>query len=335
MDFLRKLLWPFSLLYGGVVAICNWMYDRGWLESKRYDIPIICVGNLSTGGTGKSPMTEYLVRLLLDKCKIAVLSRGYKRKSKGFREVQVQSSVAEVGDEPLQIKRKFPQITVAVAEVRQTGIEKLREKSSVILMDDAYQHRKVVASLYILLTSYDKLYVDDCLLPAGNLREPKAGAGRADIIVVTKCPPHIEEAAMRSIRERLHPKANQEIYFSKISYAAEIVHDAEKMPLSYLKNRRFLLVTGIANPRPLVAFLRSQNLTFDQRSFPDHHNFTASQIEELKTHPLILTTEKDYMRLGLLTGMTEIYYLPIQTEFVGNDERGFIKRVEKMLAEVQ
>src|SRR5690606_12215617 len=216
MKLLRKILFPFSLLYGGITAQRNWFYDIGLLISKAYDFPVICVGNLSTGGTGKSPMIEFLISFLKDEHKIAVLSRGYKRKTTGFREVLKTSMVEEVGDEPLQFKQKFPEVTVAVCEDRQTGIEKLQKTAEVILLDDAFQHRKVKASLNILLTSFDKLYSNDCMLPAGNLREPKFGAKRADIIVVTKCPENIENTKMEAIKRRLKPKPHQEIYFSKI-----------------------------------------------------------------------------------------------------------------------
>ncbi len=328
MNFLRKLLFPFSLLYGGITALRNFLYNKGLLKSKSYNLPLICVGNLSTGGTGKSPMIEFLVSFLKNNHKIAVLSRGYKRKTTGFREVLKTSMVEEVGDEPLQFKQKFPEVTVAVCEDRQTGIEKLQKTAEVILLDDAFQHRKVKASLNILLTSFDKLYSNDCMLPAGNLREPKFGAKRADIIVVTKCPENIENSKMQAIKRRLKPKPHQEIYFSKIGYSANIKNASELKPLDYLKDREFLLVTGIANPQPFVDFLKSKGLKFQEKSFSDHHNFTISEIAELKKHPLILTTEKDFMRLQGLAKETEIYFLPIQTIILNDAEVAFKKRIE-------
>lgn len=323
MNVLRKLLFPFSLLYGGITALRNLLYDKGLLKSKAYNFPIICVGNLSTGGTGKSPMIELLVSFLKDDYKIAVLSRGYKRKTTGFREVLLNNSVEEVGDEPLQFKQKFPEITVAVCEDRQSGIERLHEAAEVILLDDAFQHRKVKASLNILLTSFDKLYSNDCMLPAGNLREPKYGAQRAQIIVVTKCPDDIEASKMEAIKRELKPKPYQEVYFSKIGYSGRIKNIADSKPLVFLKDKKFLLVTGIANPKPLVEHLKNKGLDFETRSFPDHHNFSATEIQQLEKHELILTTEKDFMRLQALADKTELYFLAIKTVILNDTEGDF------------
>jgi tetraacyldisaccharide 4'-kinase len=197
------------------------------------------------------------------------------------------------------------------------------------LLDDAFQHRKVNASLNILLTSFDKLYSDDCMLPAGNLREPKFGAKRADIIVVTKCPENCTDAKMQQIKQKLKPKSGQEIYFSKIGYGSEIKNETESRPLSYLKSQSFLLVTGIANPKPLIGFLRNEGLEFEEKSFPDHHNFTVSQIVALKKHRLILTTEKDFMRLQPIANTTEIYYLPIKAVILNEAESSFKSRIEQ------
>lgn len=329
MNFLRKLLFPFSLLYGGITALRNFLYNKGLLKSKMYNFPVICVGNLSTGGTGKSPMIELLVSFLKDEYKIAVLSRGYKRKTTGYREVLATNLVEEVGDEPLQFKKKYPEITVAVSEDRQTGIEKLKNVADIVLLDDAFQHRKVKASLNILLTSFDKLYSNDCMLPTGNLREPKFGAKRADVIVVTKCPENCSDSKIEKIKQKLKPKVHQEIYFSKIGYSSEIKNEKQTIALSYLKNQKFLLVTGIANPKPLVDFLKNKGLNFEEKTFPDHHNFTTSEIEGLKKHPLILTTEKDFMRLQQITNATEIYYLPIKTVILNDGETSFKKRIER------
>ena len=294
-------------------------------------MPIICVGNLSTGGTGKSPMIEFLVSFLEKDHKIAVLSRGYKRKTSGYREVLETSTVEEVGDEPLQFKMKFPEITVAVSEDRQTGIERIGTTSEIILLDDAFQHRKVKASLNILLTSFDDLYVNDFVLPAGNLREPRCGAKRADVIVVTKCPENIENSKMEAITKKLRPSHNQEIYFSKIAYNSEIRNGFDHKQLEYLTGKEFILVAGIANPKPLIDFLKNKGLKFGTKLFPDHHNFTTSEILELKNHPLILTTEKDFMRLQPIVNDTEIYYLPITTVILNNAETAFKERIEKEL----
>lgn len=327
MNFLRKLLFPFSMLYGGITALRNLLYDKGLLKSKSYNFPVICVGNLSTGGTGKSPMIELLVSFLKNDYKIAVLSRGYKRKTSGFREVLINSNVEDVGDEPLQFKHKFPEITVAVCEDRQTGIEKLHKAAEVILLDDAFQHRKINASFNILLTSFDSLYINDCMLPAGNLREPKFGAKRAHIIVVTKCPDDINASKMQEIKLKLRLKPSQEIYFSRIGYSSQIMNDLESKPLEYLLNKKFFLVTGIANPKPLVNFLGDKGFQFETKSFPDHHNFSNSEMEQLEKHNLILTTEKDFMRLQSLANKIEIYFLPIKTVILNDKESHFRSKI--------
>lgn len=327
MKLFRKLLFPFALIYGAITMLRNFLYDQGWLKSKSYNLPVICVGNLSTGGTGKSPMIELLVSYLMDNYNIAVLSRGYKRKTKGFKEVLIASSVEEVGDEPSQFKHKFPQIKVAVCEDRQEGIEKLQETAEIVLLDDAFQHRKVRASLYILLTPFNDLYINDCVLPAGNLREPRFGATRANIIVVTKCPDNMDLSKMESIRRQLKPKSIQQVYFSKIGYSSTIMNEKVTRPLTYLKNQRFLLVTGIAKPEPLITYLQSEEMDFEIKSFPDHHNFSKSELEQLATYELILTTEKDYTRLRTLNDRMEIYYLPIQTVILDDTNSNFKKRI--------
>ena len=278
-------------------------------------------------------MVELLVSFLKDKNEVAVLSRGYKRKTTGFREVLPNSSVEDVGDEPLQFKRKFPEITVAVCEDRQTGIEKLRKTAAVILLDDAFQHRKVKASLNILLTPFNDLYVDDFMMPSGNLREPKWGANRADIIVVTKCPENLEASKIEAIIQEIKPKPYQEIYFSKIGYSSEIKNNSETKPIEYLMGKEFLLVTGIANPKPLIEFLKKKGLKFEEKSFPDHHNFSATEINSLKKNELILTTEKDFMRLKAHENENEMYYLPIETIILNNGEAAFKKSIEKEVSQ--
>lgn len=333
MKRLRLLLLPFSIIYATITDIRNSLYDRGIFTSKSYNIPVICVGNLSTGGTGKSPMIEYLISYFKDDYSLAVLSRGYKRKSKGYFEVSENSNVSEVGDEPLQFKKKFPNVKVAVCEERTTGIDMLKISAEVILLDDAFQHRKVTASLNIILTPYEDLYVNDFLLPAGNLRESQSGAKRAQIIVVTKCPNDLQASQINTIRKQLKPTAYQQVYFTKIGYSSEIKGQNEAKPLEYLKNKKFMLVTGIANPAPLIEFLEDQGLNFEQRTFPDHHNFSDAQISALKENNLILTTEKDFMRLSSESGFNELFYLPIQTVFLEGAENDFQKRIELAIAQ--
>lgn len=319
----RKLLYPFSLLYGGVMLLRNKLYDREIFSSEEYKLPVIAVGNLSVGGTGKSPMVEYLISLLKENFRVATLSRGYKRSSSGFLLLTGNESAAEAGDEPLQFKNKFPEVMVAVDESRRHGIGELLNHPSppeAIILDDAFQHRKVTAGLYILLTPYGDLYVDDLVLPAGNLREPKSGAERADIIVVTKCPQKLNEDEQEKIRQRLESKQGQQVFFSRIAYSDRIYGKDSFLPLQDLKKRKFTLVTGIANPKPLVNYLKAHHLKFEHKAFPDHHNFTSRELEDLKSKEMILTTEKDYMRLKKDVPSDSLFYLPITTKIIGREK---------------
>jgi tetraacyldisaccharide 4'-kinase len=326
MNF-RKILFPFSILYDGVTTLRNYVYDKGWKESSEYEIPVISVGNLSVGGTGKSPMVELLISFLKEDYKIAVLSRGYKRKTSGFLEVLEVSTTEEVGDEPLQFKHKFPEVTVAVCANRREGIEKLKQKAEVIILDDAFQHRKVKPTLNILLTPFSNLFLDDLVLPAGNLRESKKGMERADIIVITKIPDGTAYATLQKIQFRMKLKEHQSIYFSKITYDTSIHGMSESLPLDYLKDKPFTLVTGIANPKPLVDFLYEENFNFTHKKFPDHHHFSNFEIENLQKEELILTTEKDYKRLSNRFQKRALYYLPITTTFLHKEEGAFEREV--------
>lgn len=331
MKFLRKLLFPFSLIYGAITFVRNLLFDIGWLKSHSFDLPVVCVGNLSTGGTGKSPMIEFLIQELKDRYKLGVVSRGYKRKTKGYWEVFVNQSAFEVGDEPLQIKRKFPEVTVAVSEKRKIGIEKIKSRTDLILLDDAFQHRSVTPSFSILLTSYGNLYVNDWILPAGDLRESRTGARRANMVVITKCPEDLSKEKMERIRKKLRLKEYQRCYFSMISYADEIKTEHGSMPLEHLKDKDFTLVTGIAKPKPLVKYLENKNLRFVHKSFSDHHQFTPGEIQDLDKNKRILTTEKDFMRLQPFIRKAELYYLPISISFLDNQSHSFIDTVEAHL----
>lgn len=326
MQILRKILFPFAILYGGIVSLRNYFYDKGWFESRSYDLPVICIGNLSTGGTGKSPMTQYLMSFLLSDYKVATLSRGYKRKTSGYREVGIDSTAIEVGDEPLQFKKNFPKALVAVAESRFDGIEKLKNRADVILLDDAFQHRKVQPSTSLLLTPFDDLYSDDYMLPTGNLREPRSGADRANIIMVTKCPDTVPYAMLQEVQFKLKLQPGQEIFFSKIGYDEFIYGVSETLPLNYLLDKNFTLVTGIANPKPLIEFLTKRHLTFEHERFADHHDFSSSEVNTLKTKEIILTTEKDFMRLQPKLGKYALYYLPIKT-IILNDREDYFKKL--------
>ena len=318
MLFLRKILYPFSIIYDIVTSVRNFFFDKGIFKSKSYDLPVLAVGNLCVGGTGKSPMIEYLIRLLKDDFRIATLSRGYRRKSDGFVLGNSTSTADDLGDEPMQFHQKFPDIKVAVDGDRQNGISQLLQQVNpdAILLDDAFQHRKVTAGFYILLTKYDSLFVDDLILPAGNLRESKRGAQRATIIIVTKCPEKLSSEEQAKIRKKLNPSSSQRVFFTCISYANEVSGNEESKLLTALKNIQFTLVTGIANPRPLVNHLDSLALNFEHISYKDHHNFSEKELNELSKKQLIITTEKDYMRLK--NSLTNVYCLPIVTEFLSD-----------------
>lgn len=329
MRMLRKLLFPFSLLYAGVMYLRNKMYDLGIFSSRSFDFPVICVGNLSVGGTGKTPMIEYLVSLLKEDFRLAVLSRGYRREFKGFFLLIGTETAKQVGDEPLQFKSKFPEVSVAVDEKRLHGIEELRKIEpgpQVILLDDAFQHRKVKAGLNILLTPYKDLYSEDQVLPAGNLRESRAGAGRAQIVVVTKCPLNLDLQEKMYIRKRLRLEEGQQLYFSGISYGEEVFNGASSRDLRSLKEKKFSLVSGIANPAPLVDYLRAEGLQFDHLDFPDHHNFTEGELRQISTLPFVLTTEKDFMRLKGSLSKENLFYLPMRMKFLSPEESSGFER---------
>lgn len=300
----------------------NLSYKRGILKSHTFPVPIICVGNLSVGGTGKTPMIEYLLRLLMPSHRTATLSRGYGRKSSGYLLLSPDDLAEKVGDEPLQFKKKFAEAIVAVDENRQRGISNLlaSHNPEVILLDDAFQHRKVTPGFNILLTSYDKIYPDDTLLPSGTLREPVKGAARADIIVVTKCPPELNEKEQELIRLKIEPKEYQSLYFSSIEYSDQIFSKSKAVDIGYLQEKEFCLVTGIAKPAPLVNFLQLKGLDFEHLQFADHHIFTSAEIEKISKKPLVLTTEKDFMRLQHTVKHDRLYYIPIQMNFLKGAE---------------
>lgn len=331
LQLLRKIAFPISLLYALVVYVRNFLFDVGVFSSKLYKTPTICVGNLSVGGTGKTPMTEYLLRILGDR-NTAVLSRGYKRKSEGFFLANAQSSVLDLGDEPYQIHQKFPEVTVAVDADRRNGIEKLESMfdPEVIVLDDAFQHRKVKPSFSILLTTYHNLYVDDWYLPTGSLRDAKKEAKRADLIIVTKCPEGLREDERHAITARLKPNKHQNVLFASLQYNNFVTDGGkEKMPLVQLKNKQVALVTGIASPGPLVEYLKSVGLEFEHFEFGDHHHFTDKEIEQFKGYEMVLTTEKDFVRLKGRVG--NLHFLEIAHSFSRKDETVLKSAVEGLL----
>ncbi len=332
MSILRKILFPFSLLYGLIIWLRNIFYDAGILKSRSFSIPVICVGNLSVGGTGKTPMIEYLLRFLLPLYGTATLSRGYGRTTKGYILLAGEEPASRVGDEPLQFKLKFPGAFIAVDENRQRGISNLLSQVSpeVVLLDDAFQHRKVKAGLNILLTSYENIYYKDFMLPTGDLREPATGANRAQIIVVTKCPSGLSAEEQGRIRERLQLRTYQNLYFSYIDYAGYLMNDKGNFPLKHLTGMQTGLVTGIANPKPFSDYLGQQGVSFKHLNFPDHHNFTEKDLSRFKNFEVILTTEKDYMRLKDLLEHSQLYYIPIESKFI-NKEADFKKQIHQYI----
>lgn len=332
VKFYRKLVFPFVPVYYLATYVRNKLYDIGIKKSKSYDFPVICAGNLSVGGTGKTPMIEYLIYLLKDDYNIATLSRGYKRKSKGFQIGNESASVEILGDEPFQYYTKFNNdIQVAVDSDRVQGIKSLRELKNIpqiILLDDAFQHRRVKAGFNILLTTYDNLYTDDFLLPSGNLRESHAGAKRADAIVITKCPMALNEIEKGKIINKINPQKHQAVFFSRINYAETVKSMREEVDLSDINN--FTLVTGIANATPLVEYLKSKNLKFEHLNYQDHYRFTSNDIEKLSQHKMIITTEKDFMRLQNFNAIQDIlYYLPIKVQL--NESEKFNKLIKQFV----
>lgn len=322
MKVLRFLLFPFGILFWIITSIRNFLYDKGIFTSYIAPVPVIAVGNLSTGGTGKSPQTEYLIRLLSDKYRIAVLSRGYKRKSKGFVLADENTKVEDLGDEPFQFFTKFKNILVAVDANRTNGIRQLLQLETppeVILLDDAYQHRKVKATTYILLTAYSDLYSDDFILPVGSLREAKSGAKRADFVIVTKCPANLSETEKKHIQKKLLLKHNQNLFFTRISYENRVFSSESELNISEIKQKSKVVLAGIAKPEPFFSFLKNENDVL--LKYPDHHNFSDEEINSVKRKAngkLIITTEKDYVRIKDKFDSNQLFYLPIKTEFLNN-----------------
>lgn len=321
MNFLRKILFPLAFLYWLITFIRNWFYDKGIFKSYSFNIPIIAVGNLSVGGTGKTPQIEYLIRLLSDKYKVAVLSRGYKRTSEGFILADENATASSIGDEPFQFFSKFPNIQVAVDANRKNGIENLLQlsnKPDVILLDDAFQHRKVKAGFYILLSAYDDLFCDDFILPFGNLREPSSGKKRADMIIVTKCPNDLSELAQQKIREKL--KVKQPVFFTTIQYDDYVFGNDSQLLVSEIQSESKVLVAGIAKPKLFFDFLQSEK--DDTLVFPDHHHFSRQDCEQILAKAngrKIITTEKDFVRLNGLLPKSQLFYLPIKSTFLNEN----------------
>jgi tetraacyldisaccharide 4'-kinase len=325
----RWLLFPFSLLYGSVIVIRNWLYDAGAFKSKAFGIPVISVGNLEVGGAGKSPMTEYLIRLFKDDYKVATLSRGYGRKTKDFLIATPSATASETGDEPAQFKRKFPGITVAVCEDRVKGINELKHSNNLVILDDAYQHRAVKPGFSVLLFDYGKIKEPHLLLPAGDLREPMSGRWRADVLIVSKCPGDISIEEQGKIAVTLDPLPYQYLFFTTIAYQPlQDIYGGKSITIIDEDTTVFLL-TGIANPAPLVSHIKNQTPKLIHHSYPDHHRFSLKNISKLAAEfsactaqkKLIVTTEKDAQRLlehdlQALVKTLPVLVIPIATKFL-------------------
>ncbi|MEO7445925.1 MAG: tetraacyldisaccharide 4'-kinase [Ferruginibacter sp.] len=336
----RYLLFPLSMIYGAIIWVRNWLYDKNILRSSSFNFPIINIGNLAIGGTGKTPMTEYLVELLLPAYKVAILSRGYKRKTQGYALATDTATALEIGDEPMQFHKKFPGIPVAVGEERVVAIPQLlhdRPETEVILLDDAFQHRQVRAGLNILLTECQNLFTRDFIMPAGDLRDVASSSKRADIIIVTKCKDNLSAASQAKISHELNPKDRQQVFFTEMEYGTP--YSLENGDPYYMTGvTDVLLVCGIANPRPLQDYLTSHVHSFDMLRFADHHIFKIDDLKSIKTHyarmddknAIIITTEKDAVRLEKYSQELEglpIYILPIRHKFLFNEAEAFASAI--------
>ncbi len=323
--------------YAWITAARNKAFDTGRLESRAFGLPIICIGNISVGGTGKTPHTEYIIRLLKDEHNLAVLSRGYGRKSKGYIKADDTTPMPVIGDEPFQIKKKFPDITVAVCERRVAGVSNLlKEKNApaVVLLDDAYQHRHIKAGLYILLVDSNRPIWNDALLPFGRLRESDKGAARADIVVITKCNKEITAAQMEHCKTSLRTKPGTPVFFSTVEYGTPYPLFPDTAPRK-LDADNILLLTGIAKPEPLKKEVEKSGSAVTLMQYADHHNFTAGDIEDIAARfakltgqKAILTTEKDATRLRDIDNLPQIikesiYAIPIEVKILNNEEKMF------------
>lgn len=336
MKWLRWLLLPFAVLYYVITSFRNWLYDKNIFKSTSFDFPIISVGNLSVGGTGKTPHIEYLIRLLQNQYQIATLSRGYKRRTTGFLLANDTATAQTIGDEPMQLYQKFNEsITVAVGESRVIAVPNIlleRPKTEVILLDDAFQHRAIAAGLAILLTSYDNLFTQDYIMPIGRLRESRKGSQRANLIIVTKCPTSIETKEKEQIVQAIQPLSHQTVLFSYLQYKSIYNWQNPLETKELTKKMSALLVCGIARTATLENYLTSQLSTVDTLFFGDHHYFTEKDIQNIQerfqqlkgANKVLITTEKDAVRLAefkdlIIEKSLPIYCLPIEVSFSEKD----------------
>ncbi len=348
---LKVLLYPVSLLYGLIVSIRNKLYDFKIFKSKEFDIPVISIGNITVGGTGKTPHTEYLIKLLKENYRVAELSRGYKRKTQGFKIVETTSTVDEVGDEPLQMKRKYPSVTVSVCENRVIGVEQLMDMKpvpDVVILDDAFQHRRITPGINILLIDYNKPIKDDYLLPLGKLRESKLQARRANIIIITKCPNEITPITRRIMAKDVRLYPYQDLYFTTMVYGQLCPVYPEAKPMDLFNDPRYmdiLTVAGVAAPEYVIRHISQITSEVDSIIYPDHYNYTNEDIRKIMLrfdqlkNPLkiIVTTEKDTVRLRQLELPIEmrrvLYYLPVQVKFLDREGKQFDKKILDFVGE--
>lgn len=328
MPFFRPLLWPISLIYQLVVYVRNALYDWGWLKSYRPSVNSLVVGNLSVGGSGKTPMIEFILRYCISDHRVAVISRGYKRKSKGFRRLSESDTALSVGDEPLQLYQQFKsQVTVAVDTDRLNAIEQLlkSEDLEAAILDDAFQHRRIRASLNLLLTTYQRPFYADHYLPLGRLRDHKNQLNRADFVLVTKCPQQLGRAEAEAIRVRINRRSSKEVFFACSRYSEQFL---SQLPL--LVNQRIALITGLADAHQLRDDLLGLGLTFDFFEKPDHHHYTDSDLGALKGYAYVLTTSKDEVKLAPLWKdyLPQRVLVEVEHQLLFDAHTQFVKRIE-------
>jgi len=321
MKLFRKLLFFLTPLYYLITVVRNILYDLSFYKTTKFQVPTIGIGNLAVGGTGKSPMVEYLIDLLSNKYSLATLSRGYGRNTKSFIIANEKSTHSDIGDEPLQFYNKYNNIIVCVDNNRVNGINNLlqiNKPPSVILLDDCFQHRKLILGLSILLTDYSNLFSNDYVLPFGNLREPASSSRRADIVIVTKCPKNIDEIRKNKIKNKLNLKLSQKLFFSSIEYSKSVIFNNTKTQFNNFVKDKFILVTGLASSDHIVDYLANNKCDFEHKEFNDHHDYILKDFEKVNPSLNILTTEKDYAKLIKILPKRKIYYLPITVNIDSN-----------------
>ncbi len=331
---LRWLLFPMSIVYGLMTVIRNFLFDLEIFKKKKFSVKLIGVGNLSVGGTGKSIVVDYLIKKLHKKEKIGVLSRGYKRITKGYVLAKSHDTPQTIGDEPFQFYSKYSNISVAVSENRANGISEL-EKSNLqtIILDDVFQHRWVKPNKLILTTTFQSPYFKDSIFPVGNLRELAIGANRADIILVTKCPHKLNIKTKTLFIKKINPKPHQRVYFTKLSYPNKVYdHQKKTYPIETLKHQKIKLITGIVNPNPLIEHLKNLELQIEPLAFPDHHHYTKSDFSQISLeNESLITTEKDFYKLIQVMNPDKVFYLPVRLEFFNAKEASdFLNQVSTL-----